>query len=141
MADTRVWLIGLAVTAGVAGCASQPPHPVLYPNAHLETVGQAQVNADIAYCEALADQYIKTKPEAESVGEDTLVGGAAGGAIGAVGGAIAGSPGTGAAVGAATGVGLGLLYGLFEADEPAPTWSAFVERCLEKKGYDPIGWQ
>ncbi|MCK6553490.1 cell envelope biogenesis protein OmpA [Candidatus Binatia bacterium] len=137
----RKSLVGLAAVVALAGCASQPPHPVLYPNAYFDKVGQVQAKADIAYCEALANQYIQTRPQAETVGKDTLVGGAAGGAIGAIGGAIAGDPGTGAAIGAATGVAGGLLYGLFEANEPPPTWSAFVERCLEKKGYDPIGWQ
>lgn len=142
MTFRRTSLITLVLTPVLAaGCASQPPHPVLYPNTHLESVGPAQAKADIAYCEALANQYVQTKSAAETAGKDALIGGAAGGAIGAIGGAIGGSAGTGAAIGAATGASAALLYGLFEASEPPPTWSAFVERCLEKKGYDPIGWQ
>jgi hypothetical protein len=30
---------------------------------------------------------------------------------------------------------------MFSKSEPDPTYRAFVEECLRRKGYDPIGWQ
>lgn len=39
------------------GCATGP---VLYPNAHLQKVGEAQAQSDIAECEALANEYSNT---------------------------------------------------------------------------------
>jgi len=51
----RQRLVGLWVGASLlAGCAGAPPKPVLYPNSHLQTVGQVQADRDIAECRQLA---------------------------------------------------------------------------------------
>ncbi len=122
----------------LAGCARQTP--VLYPNAYLNQVGQAQAQRDIAECKQLADQYIASGG-AGTVAGSTAVGGGVGAAIGAAGGAVGGAAGTGAAVGAATGATAGLVRGLFRASEPSPVYKNFVNRCLRERGYEPIGWE
>lgn len=136
----------VAFFVGLTGCSAQ--RPVLYPNAHLKTVGNAAAEQDISACMAEADSYIKsggaTEQKTRNVAKGTAVGAATGAATGAVGGAIAGSAGQGAAVGAATGATagfLGSLFGIFGDSGPSPTYQRYVERCLQERGYEPIGWE
>ena len=124
----------------LVGCAG--PRPVLYPNNHFEQVGQDYVDQDIAACEEMADEYISKSNAAEKVAGQTVVSGGIGAASGAVGGAITGNVGLGAAIGAAVGATQGLLVGLFRAGSsgPNPAYQNFVDRCLEERGYEPMGW-
>ncbi len=133
------WCVVLAFGL-VAGCAG--PRPVLYPNSHLENVGQKQADQDVADCEELAEDYVSKSNAGEEVAGRTVVGGAIGAAGGAVGGAIAGNVGIGAAIGAAVGATQGFLQGLFGASrsEPRPAYRNFVDRCLKERGYEPVGW-
>ncbi len=64
----------------LAGCASHGP--VLYPNAHLNTVGDAQAQRDIAECQQLADAYVKSNPSGD-IAKSTVIGGAGGALVGA----------------------------------------------------------
>jgi Glycine-zipper domain len=130
----------LLAASGLAACAG--PKPVLYPNQHLEAVGQARAERDIAECQALAESAgARAAPDrgARTAGS-TAVGGAAGAATGVVGGAVVGSPGTGAAVGAATGATAGLLRSIFSSRGPSAAYQGFVDRCLRERGYEPVGW-
>jgi hypothetical protein len=137
----RATLIG-GVLAAVAGCAGQP-RPVLYPNAHLSAVGQAQADADLAECRRLAEAggAAAGSAQGEQAARDAAVGGAIGGATGAAGGAVLGRPGTGAAVGAATGATANFMRGLFRREQPSQAYRGFVDRCLRERGYEPVGWQ
>ena len=132
-------LIGILA---VAGCASAA-RPVLYPNAHLSAVGQAQADADIAECRRMAEAAGASagSGQGEQAARSGVVGGAIGGATGAAGGAILGRPGTGAAVGAATGATAGFMRSLFKRSEPSQAYRGFVDRCLRERGYDPVGWE
>ena len=132
-------LISLASSMGLAACATSP-QPVLYPNEHLQRVGEAQAKRDIAYCEVLAQEYVHNQNQVKRAAEDTLAGSAGGAALGAIGGTIAGSAGAGAAIGAAVGAAGGILGSLIKNNEPNPTYERFVEHCLERHGYDPTGW-
>jgi len=72
------------------------------------------------------------------------MGAGVGAASGAVGGAILGGAGLGAMVGAASGAVWGLMTGLFHAvgpSQPNQTYTNFVNRCLQEKGYEVTGWQ
>jgi outer membrane lipoprotein SlyB len=125
-------LVGL-----LSGCSA--PRPVLYPNSHLATVGEAQAATDIGQCKQLADEYVSSNKGKEVAG-NTAVGAGVGAATGAVGGAVLGHPGLGAGVGAAAGATGGLLRGLFHASQPSATYKTFVNHCLKERGYEPIGW-
>ena len=127
-------LIILFVTA----CGTQ--QPILYPNDQLKKLDEAQVNIDIAQCQQLANEYVKSHPEMEVV-KDTTVGGGVGAITGTVGGAVAGNAGIGAAAGAAAGAAGGLLHGLFRSSEPSPLHKSYIEKCLREKGYEIVGWQ
>lgn len=122
----------------LAGCSTK--RPVLYPNDHLQKVGGAQAQKDIDECYRLAEAYLKSNPDAKVV-KDAAEAGVVGGAAGAAGGAVWGHAGKGAATGAAVGVAGGIMHGIFRASEPKPVYKNFVNRCLQEKGYDPIGWE
>ncbi len=81
----------------VAGCAARY-RPVLYPNPHLQSVGEAQAQRDIDECEVLAEKYIKDNPGADAA-KSTVAGGAAGAVIGGATGAVTGSLGRGIGIG------------------------------------------
>lgn len=80
----------------LVGCAAQRG-PVLYPNEHLKAAGEDQDRQNIAECNRLAENYLKSQPGSEAAK------GAAGGAVaravvgGAVG-AVTGPLGRGAAI-------------------------------------------
>ena len=134
--------VALAALMGsvLAACASSQS-PVLYPNAHLQQVGQPQAAQDIAACRQLADQYVSSGAGKE-IAKDTAVGGVGGAAVGAVAGAVSGGgAGRGAAIGAATGATAGVVHGAARQTGPSPVYKGFVDRCLRDRGYEVIGWQ
>jgi hypothetical protein len=131
-----VGLVALAAT----GCAG--PRPILYPNAHLQTVGPEAAERDISECRRRAEAAgAQETPEAGQVAGSAAVGAGIGAATGAVGGAIAGAAGTGAGIGAVTGVLAGILDAVFRRSPPSPAYTGFVDRCLRERGYEPTGWQ
>ncbi len=121
----------------LTGCATGP---VLYPNAHLQEVGEAQAHQDIAECELLADQYVKSD-EGIAAAKSTAVGAAGGAVVGGAVGAVTGSFGRSVGVGAAAGAATGLVHGIIQASEPSPIFKNFMIRCLQEKGYEVIGWE
>ena len=132
-------LLMAVVLCGMAqGCSKKP---VLYPNDYLKNVGKEQADSDIRKCMEMAEEYGVKTQQGDKVAKGT-VGGAAGGAVGgAVGGAISGNVGGGIATGAASGAAVGLFFGLFSASEPSAAYKNFVNKCLSKKGYEPVGWE
>ena len=122
----------------VSSCASHGP--VLYPNKHYQMVGEDQAQRDIADCDRLAAEYVKSD-EAKTLAKNTAGGGATGTVVGGAAGAVTGHLGTGAAVGAAAGAAAGLVRGVSKSSEPSPIHKKYVEKCLRDRGYEPLGWQ
>jgi outer membrane lipoprotein SlyB len=135
----KMWWL-LVIALAVAGCAST--RPVLYPNAHLQAVGPEAAERDIASCMALAESAGAkgTGGDAGQAAAKTAGGAAVGAASGAVGGAVVGSAGSGSAIGAASGATAGLLHWLFSKPQRSPAFESFVNRCLQERGYEPVGW-
>lgn len=134
-----IFVFGTVATL-LLGCAGVR-QPVLYPNAHVQQVGKAQADRDVADCRELASQYVQSGAGKE-IAKDTAVGGAGGAAVGAVAGAVGGGgAGRGAAIGAATGATAGVVHGMVRGAEPSPIYKNFVDRCLRERGYKVIGWQ
>jgi hypothetical protein len=130
----------LVIALAVEGCAST--RPVLYPNEHFKAVGSEAADRDIASCMDLA-----ASAGAGSGGSDagqaaarTAGGAAVGAATGAVGGAVVGAAGSGAAIGAASGATAGLLHWIFSKPKRSPAFENFVNRCLQERGYETVGW-
>ena len=121
--------------------ACSQKRPVLYPNYHLQEVGDETAQTEIDECISLAKEYGTSSSSSGKVAKSTAGGGAVGAAGGAATGAVLGSVGRGAAAGAAGGAAVGCLQGLFRSPEPYPVHRQFVERCLRDKGYEPIGWK
>lgn len=123
----------------VVACATK--RPVLYPNAHLHTVGQITAQHDIDQCVQLARDYGTETDQNEIIAKNTAGAAAVGGASGAAAGAVLGSPGRGAGAGAAGGAAAAMTRSIIDSGEPQPVFRAFVEKCLRDKGYVPIGWK
>jgi hypothetical protein len=75
-------------------CGLCAPKPSLYPNAHLQQVGEEVSNGDIDECREMAKEAGATPSQGKTgqVAGSTAAGGAIGSAAGAVGGAIVGHP-------------------------------------------------
>ena len=135
-------LLALLVLA-VAACST--PRPVLYPNLRYAEAGEAGAQADIDECVALAKEFEANPPSqpGEGVTTDVLEGATIGAATGVAVGAVVGNAGRGAGAGAAGGAAGSLVRAIFRGarernDET--TFHVFVERCLEERGYELLGW-
>lgn len=131
----------LALSCLLLLVACSQKRPVLYPNYHLQEVGDETAQTEIDECISLAKEYGTSSSSSGKVAKRTAGGGAVGAAGGAASGAVFGSVGRGAAAGAAGGAAVGCLTGLFRSPEPDPVFRRFVEKCLLEKGYEPIGWK
>ena len=83
----------VVLVLGLAACSTA--RPVLYPNAHLQSVGQAVADRDLKECGDRAEAAGADRREggAGEVAAGTGVGAGVGAAGGAVGGAISGGAG------------------------------------------------
>jgi len=138
--QTKIIPILIAACLLIVGCAG--PKPILYPNAHLNNIGQEQADRDISECQAIAKKYASSSNAGENIASSTVMGAGMGAASGAVGGAISGSAGSGSMIGAAAGATVGLIRGLFQIQRTGPnrTYTNFVDRCLAERGYESAGW-
>lgn len=134
--------LGVLACATALGCSSA--RPVVYPNEHLQVVGQRQAKQDIEDCIAKAEDYVEGV-NAGQVAKETAVGSGVGAAVGAAagaaGGAAFGNAGGGAAAGAAGGAVAALLRSAYKSTQLTPAQQGFVNRCLADEGYEVIGWQ
>ncbi len=132
----------LCATLALTACGSAKK-PVLYPNTHLNRVGQQQADADISACMRAAEASGANAGKSGELATKTAKAGAVGGATGAVVGAISssGSAGRGAAIGGAGAATATLVSGAFDASEPTQVYIRFVDQCLRDKGYQTIGWR
>ena len=139
----------IALLAVLAGCAATGPNspsakPVLYPNATLTRVGESQARAETDGCMARAAQAGLTPDQkTNQVGRRAGEGAAAAGVASAVGALITGRSSDilrAGATGAAIGGSAGAVSGAFNNDKVNPVYRQFVQRCLQEKGFDVIGW-
>ncbi|HWC50051.1 MAG TPA: glycine zipper family protein [Nitrospira sp.] len=130
---------------GLLLSACSGPRPVLYDNTHLQTVGKEMADEDIEACKEAAESAGADEGSgaAGRVATSTGVGAGVGAASGAVGGAISGAAGQGSLIGAASGAVWGLLMGLFSvgSSQPSQAYTNYVNRCLQEKGYEVVGWE
>jgi len=134
-------LAAVLIAAGLltAGCGAK--RPVLYPNAVYEEAGEAAARANVDDCMKKAEAHVgsaKGGEVAKRGAKGAAVGAATGAAVSAV---LGGDVGRSAAAGAAGGGAAGTTAGLFDAGEPDPVFRGFVEKCLQEKGYQVIGWR
>jgi len=137
----RRMFTGIVLGGLLAGCASAPPKPVLYPNSHMQSAGQAQADQDIAACKQLAHSSGVAENKDSEVGKKAVGGAAVGGAAAGAWGLVRGDAGQRALAGAAAGAAAGTVRGGIQATETSPIFKNFVNRCLRERGYEVIGWQ
>ncbi len=142
-----IWaLAGAAVL--LSACATSGPdsaaaRPVLYPNAMLTRVGDAQGRAEVGACMSRASAAgLAPSQSSHEVGRRAGEGAASVGVASAVGALITGREGIlrAGATGAAIGGSAGAVSGAFNNDRPNPTYRNFVQRCLSERGFEVIGW-
>jgi predicted small lipoprotein YifL len=121
------------------GCAQK--RPVLYPNSHLMSVGKEAAQADIDDCIQLAKDYGTDSDKGNEIVKSSAKGAAVGAATGGAVGAVTGNFGRGLAAGAAGGAAAGGTRQALRSGDPDPVFKRFVEKCLRKRGYEPIGWK
>ena len=141
---------GAAALVLLAGCASSgagsaSARPVLYPNATLNRVGDAQGRMEVNACLSRAQAAgLSPSQSTNEVGRRAGEGAAVGGVASAIGALINGRGGEGllraGATGAAVGGSAGAVSGAFHNDKPNGVYRSFVQRCLSEKGFDVIGW-
>lgn len=137
----KITFLVIGTCAVLTGGCTVTSRPQLYPNEHLQQVGQAQADRDIADCMRHADSYVKEPEAYKKILKEGLLAGGVGAGAGALAGVIMkDSVGRATAAGAATGAVLALAKGLWEAGEKSPTYQRFVDYCLQQKGYGVIGW-
>ena len=139
-----------AATLVLAGCASSgagsaSARPVLYPNATLNRVGDAQGRMEVNACLSRAQAAgLSPSQNSNEVGRRAGEGAAVAGVASAIGALISGRGGEGllraGATGAAVGGSAGAVSGAFHNDLPNGVYRSFVQRCLSEKGFDVIGW-
>ncbi|MFN8390725.1 MAG: hypothetical protein U0136_10580 [Bdellovibrionota bacterium] len=117
------------------------PKPQLYPNKYLNSVGPEQAKSDVNACRLQAEDALEGQNEGRPGGA-AVKGAAKGAAKGALAATIMnGKAGRGAGAGAALG-GIGAAGAAArERREGSPEYRAYVEACLEDKGYKVIGWK
>lgn len=126
----------------LAGCAASPKQPVLYPNAHLKQVGRTAADRDIRECQQLAREYGVRETRDGEIGRKATGGAAMGGASAGAWGLVRGNDaGERALAGAAAGAATGTVRGTMQSTETSPVFRNFVQKCLNERGYEVIGWQ
>lgn len=148
----RFLLIGVipVLVIGLAGCASNgadsaSARPVLYPNATLSRVGDAQGRMEVNACLSRAQASgLSPTQNTHQVGRRAGEGAAIAGVASVVGALITGRGSEGVlragATGAAVGGSAGAVSGAFHNDRPNSIYRNFVQRCLSEKGFEVIGW-
>jgi outer membrane lipoprotein SlyB len=132
----------VALVVMLTACASQPKQPVLYPNNHLQQVGEQTAQRDIDACVQLARGSNVNETQDGEVGKRAAGGAAIGGASAAAWGLVRGSDvGNRALAGAAAGATAGAVSGGLQSTETSELFKNFVNKCLSDKGYSVIGWQ
>lgn len=148
--SARLFPLAAIALLGLAGCASNgagsaSARPVLYPNATLNRVGDAQGRIEVNACLSRAQASgLSPSQNTNEVGRRAGEGAATAGVASVVGALITGRGSEGVlragAAGAAVGGSAGAVSGAFHNDRPNGVYRSFVQRCLSEKGFDVIGW-
>ena len=140
MTRTLTFIITAMLAAGISSCASTP-EPKLYPNHHLQQVGNQAAVRDIAECKQLARTSGVNELKDGEAGRKAAGGAAMGGAAGGAYGVFRGDAVERGLGGAAAGAAVGTVRGTMQSSETSSVFKNFVNRCMRERGYEVIGWQ
>lgn len=127
----------------LSSCASY--RPILNDNAQYQKVGEAAAEADIDACMQKADAFLEKHKEERAMkqaGREAVGGAVVGGVLGALTGrGLEGAAG-GAVIGGAVGAGSGYVKEKSKDNlTPDELKQAYVQKCLQQKNYEVIGWK
>lgn len=132
----------LVIAIAIAACASPEKRPLLYPNSHLQQVGDGIAQQDINACMDMARSSNVNENKDGQAGRKAAGGAAIGGASAAAWGLVrGGNVGNRALAGAAAGGTAGAVSGGLQSTETSTLFMNFVNKCLSDKGYSVVGWQ
>lgn len=134
----KMFILLVSFLGLLTGCAQKKP--VLYHNAHYNNTSEKQRQNDINYCIDQGKQNIGESSRGETAVKAGVKSGIVGGAVGLGIGIITGNPGTSTAAGALGGGAGGAASGAM-SDSGDALFRRYVNRCLQDKGYEPIGWK
>lgn len=144
--DRRSALRCRSAAAGIAlllaGCAA--PMPVVYRESALNDAAAQRVERDVAACRTQADRVFGANAnDARSVARTGAKYGLADFFEEAAEALVEGSRRAWekARAGAAGGAANAITKLLFDWREPDPVYRKYVERCLERRGHDVLGWR
>ncbi len=137
----KTTLTSLSLAIFLLACASSPPKPILYPNAHFNQVGRQLANHDIASCMSMAHSSGVNEKRNGEIVKNAAGGAAIGGSAAGAWGLVYGDALNRAAAGALAGAAAGTARGAIKSSETSPVFKNFVQKCLRDRGYEVIGWQ
>lgn len=132
----------VAVSLGLTACASSAP--VVYSKTKDSIEMDARTQRDVAECSARADQRVgRHGMNAGKLGQQVGSTAAVGFVATVVGSVVSNSRhvyerARGAAAGGASGMATKLLLEWNEGDD---VYQGYVERCLERRGHEVLGWR
>ena len=135
--------LALAACLSLAGCATTTA-PVVYSPKRDTVALDERTRADIAHCGQAADTRVgRHGMRSQQVAQKTASTASIGFVATAVGGVVSRSKDVwqrarGAAAGGAAGMATKLLLEWNEGDE---VYQKYVERCLEARGHEVLGWR
>ncbi len=127
----------------LASCSSYKP--IFYQNQTYLNNGKEIAEKDSESCSTEADEYLKqykARRAAKEAGRKAVIGGVVGAASGAIFGRGLKSTLVGTAIGAGVGAAMGALSVAGEDKvKPDQMKQRYVTNCLNKKGYEVLGWE
>jgi hypothetical protein len=130
--------IAILSTLLLVSCASSKPGPIVQ---HKSITDQAQISADVAYCDSQAETVLAQQSAKGSGAKGALRGSAKGAAGAAVGSAIYGGDSSQRKRSAKYGAALGAAAGLAGAKRQKEAVKRNIQsECLQEKGYKIYGW-
>lgn len=115
--------------------------PVVIYSQTMQVPENAASQTEIDVCMEIADRLVLKPQKLKVTANRSFLTSLAGATTGAVSGAIVGDTAESIAAGASVGAIVGLLQAGLELSQHSPDFQRFVERCLQQRGYDVVGWE
>jgi outer membrane lipoprotein SlyB len=134
----------LALTALLLSACASPPRPVVYEEPQRGKAAAPQVAQDLQACQQRAEARVGLNARrADTARRSVAQTGAIGFVSTAAASLVSGSRDVWqrARAGAAAGITGAAVKAAFEWNDPDGVYRAHVERCMEDRGHDVLGWR
>lgn len=135
--------VALILISSLSSCSSY--RPIFYQNQTYLQNGKEAADQEAKRCSAEAEEYLKqfkARRAAKEAGRNAVIGGVIGTATGAIFGRSLKSTLIGTAIGAGVGAAMGALSVAGEDKvKPDVLKQRYITNCLNKRGYEVLGWE